>query len=284
MGDIRASTGYVLGAVESGGDARVTQVAALAAVQFPSEQVKTTQAFALAAAEYDRDIRVSQAYVLAAVKGSIYDPKVRVWTMTLDGHDLLVFRLGTLNQTLVYDDHTESWYIWSSKTHDKWRAYNGCNWDGASNYAGAYGSNIIVGDDGNGSLYFLDPNKDLDDHPLTGIDDAYPFQRLVMAQRVGAGYDRKKCYAVNILGSTGEGSTTDETLTAITLYTSDNQGHDYTNHGTINVVPEEYDTRLQWRSLGSYKAPGRIFKVEDFGALKRIDYMETEDGETPTGT
>lgn len=262
-------------------DVRVSQAYVLAATSFPSEEARVTQSYLQAGVTYDNVVRVTQAYVLAAVKGQVYDPKIRAWTFTIDGHDFYVIRLGGLDETLVYDDHAESWYIWGSSSSDKWKAYNGCNWSGADYLAEEYGSSVVVGDDANGSLYFLDPEYDADDSPVTDDDVERPFHRLTMAQDVAVGYKKNPCFSVNLLGSIGENPSAEATLTAITLYTSDNQGHTYTDRGTVSVTPGQYNDRLQWRSLGSYGMPGRLFKIEDYGALKRIDYLEMEDGSTP---
>jgi hypothetical protein len=64
----------------------------------------------------------------------------------------------------------------------------------------------------------------------------------------------------------------------VDLYVSDDRGQTYQDCGTINITPGDIDARLYWRSLGSMKAPGRIFKTVDYGALKRIDSMEMLDG------
>lgn len=284
MGDIRATQSFVLGSTSSeGGDARVSSAGILAATQFPSEEARSTATGILATVVKDVEVRVPRVYILAAVKGSIYDPKVRAWPYTLDGHDHYVMRLGGLEETIVYDDHSEAFYTWGSRESDKWRAYTGCNWQGAESFANEYGSNVVVGDDANGALYFLDPEADKDDSPLYGGEEQWTFERKAMAQALTRGYDKVKCYGVNLLGSIGENTSVEAELTAVTLYTSDNLGHTYENRGTLNVTPGGYNDRLQWRSLGSFSAPGRLFRIEDAGALKRIDYLEMEDGQAATG-
>lgn len=281
MADIHVFQGFVLAGTESDATINVPQAYVLAATQFPTETLEVTQARVDAATASDNVIEVTQAYVLVAVKGRIYDPKVRTWTMTLDGHDNYVLRLGGLDTTLVYDDHSESWYTWGTKESNLWRAYHGTNWGGATNFAGSYGSNIVVGDDGNGALYFLDPDLPVDDSAVDGNAIQYPFQRLTMAQAVTTGYEKYRCFGVHVYGSVGQENTVydDE----ITLLTSDDRGETYDNRGAITITEGTLDTRLSWRSLGSISAPGRLFKLRDYGSLKRIDSIEMEDGQKNSG-
>jgi len=217
-------------------------------------------------------IDVAQGAVLAAVRGRVYDPKVRAWTFTLDGHDFYVLKLGN-DGTIVYDVLAQQWYEWGSGEERLWRAYYGNNWLGGRKFADEYGSNIIVGDDSNGSLYFLNPLGNVDDDASAGALLPRPFLREIMGQIAMRGYDMKSCYAVSLMGAIGE--TNDVTLTAITLFTSDDDGHAYDEHETLNVDPGDWQARVDWNSgLGSFQAPGRLFLVQDRGALQRIDWLD----------
>jgi len=140
--------------------ADVYQAGVLAAVQVPADDAFVFQAGYLVAASEDTssEARVTQAGALVAVRGRTNDPKVRVWTYTLDGHDFLVMRLGNQG-TLVYDTHSDQFSIYGSDEGNLWRAYTGTNWLGGYNLGSNYGSNIVAGDDGNGALYFLAPAK-----------------------------------------------------------------------------------------------------------------------------
>lgn len=249
----------------------VTQAFALAAANFPAEQVQATQAFAMPAVAAGNVVQVTQAFAIVAARGRVADPRVRAWTFTLDGHDFYVLRCGDI-ETLVYDVFAEQWYVWGSGETDVWRAITGKNWLGGRAFANAYGSNVLVGDDSIGALYFLDPTGATDDDANDGAETPRPFTREITGQIATRSIDDIPCYGVQLIGSIGEG--VPDGLTAITLYTSDDQGHTYDEHDTIDIELDEYDARAEWWSLGSFTAPGRLFKIKDTGALYRIDGLE----------
>lgn len=256
-------------------DLRVTQAFALAATNpLTSNGARVTQAFTSAAVRYDMDVQVSQAFVLVAVKRRVFDPTVRAWTFTLDGHDFYVLRLGE-TETLVYDTHAEQWYVWGSGETNLWALLDGANWGGGHNFSGAYGSNVLAGSDTNGALFFLDPEGPDDDNATTGADDLEPFRREAMAQYVLKGYDQAPCWGVQLLGSIGDVRGSDPT--DVTLEVSDDRGDTYVDCGTVTISPDDFAARVDWLSLGSISAPGRLFKVIDYGAIHRIDSLEMPD-------
>lgn len=257
---------------------RTTQAVTLAAGIYPADGAQVTQAAVEAAADaHGGDIQATQAVLLVAARGRISDPNVRAWTFTLDGHDFYVLKLGT-TETLIFDTHSEQWSVWGSDDSDLWRAYHGTNWTEAVRYGSVYGTSIVVGDDSNGSLYFLNPDLETDDDALLGAEVSRPFQRVVEGQTLNPGYTLFPCYSVHLLGSIG--AITDTTLTSVDLTYSDDRGATFTSAGTITVPQGEIDARLDWRSLGSIKTPGRLFKIQDYGALTRIDSLMMEDGQT----
>lgn len=249
-----------------------SQAMTLATYNLPAFSIISSFGGVGATIRQNAEIQVSQAFVLAAVRGRIEDPKVRAWTFTLDGHDFYVLKLGN-DSTLVYDVAAEQWYTWGSFESLLWRAYTGRNWLGGRGFADIYGSNIIVGDDSTGAIYLLDPLGHADDDAASGSAVPRPFVREITGQIPMRGYDVKTCYGVSLMGAIGE--TNNPTLTAITLFTSDDDGHTYEQHETINVVPEDWQARVDWNSgLGSFATPGRLFRIEDRGALQRIDWID----------
>src|SRR6478609_2040170 len=228
-----------------------------AAAARPSLGVDASQADVLAAVSATNQTRVSQLMLLVAARGRINDPKIRAWTCTLDGHDYYVLRLGNI-ETLIYDTYSQEWYNWGSGTADLWRAYHGTNWIGGNSLSREYGSNIVVGDDGNGSIYFLKPEGVDDDDPHAGPDVPRPFRRELTAMAIVPGsYESFPCYGLELFGSIGE--TDDER--GVTLQLSDDRGMSYETVDTITVAPNDIGARLDWRSLGSMEAPGRLFKI-----------------------
>jgi hypothetical protein len=261
--------------LDSAADMQTSQFDLMTVFNIPSEETQVSQFDFVVADERqgpDAAMEVSQLDYVAVLRGRIDNPKVRAWTFTLDGHDYYVLQLGN-DSTIVYDTFAEQWYDWGSGDAFIWRAGTGGNWLGGRTFAEVYGSNILVGDNTNGSLYFLDPEGFADEDPVSGAEYLRPFIREITGQVPAKGYDMRSCYGVSLMGSIGEISAA--TLTAITLFTSDDEGHTYDEHETIDVSLDDYSARVDWNSgLGSFEAPGRLFKVRDYGALQRIDWLD----------
>jgi hypothetical protein len=260
----------------------VTQAHVLSGMTGPAQEIRATQAMTFAAEDsMGNELKVYQAHILVAVRGRVADPRVRAWTFTLDGHDFYVLQVGTF-ETLVYDLSTGEWFTWGSSDEATWRAKIGINWPGTGRLPGQYGTNILVGDDSVGALYFLDPNYDRDDN-ATGDGRKQDFIRRVTAQWViNSGYNFPPCYGVQAYGSIGATDALDPSdipadLTVSLTY-SDDRGNSYVDAGTFTVATDNWDFRLNWQSLGSMRAPGRVFRMEDWGAMRAVDGFEIEDG------
>lgn len=255
-------------------DVKLTMAGALSVYNFPAERLDISQAgTVVTTSRFSTNLRISQAGALVVARGRIDSPKIRVWPFTLDEHDYYVVRLGAINTTLVYDTFSRQWYVWGSNDGNLWRAYTGTNWLSGRRFAPEH-SSVIVGDDGNGALYFLSPDDDNDDDALEGEALPRPFTRTVTAQMfVDPGYSRAPCFGVQLFGSIGSG----EDILTVKLEASDDRGHSYTDLGEVTINNAEYNERVHWRSLGSMRAPGRLFKVTDTGALKRIDSLEMDE-------
>lgn len=251
----------------------VVQAAARVVFNFPTEFTRVTQAAVRVVDEPYTDVRVQQALIRTIIYGRVDDPQVRVWTFELDQHDYYVIRLGN-DGTLVYDLYADQWYIWGSGDTELWRAFTGTNWLQPGQNAQSFGSNIVVGDDGAGTIWFLDPSADVDEDALEGSEKPRPFLRKATSQVAIRGYDSVPCYGLELLGSSGQSA-----LQGVTLFTSDTRGTSYVDRGTIDVALDDFDTRLNWRSIGSMKNLGRLFRIEDRGALKRIDSLTLEGDE-----
>jgi hypothetical protein len=251
------------------GGLEISQAVVGSVLNFPTEGLEVSQTHVTTLLDKFSPIEVSQAVVTVICRGRVDDPTIRAWTFTLDGHDFYVLRLGN-QETLVYDMLTEQWSSWSSGEGFLWNAYTGTNWTGGNGFAKSQGSNVIVGADSNGSLFFLDPNKPEDDAASSGRDSV-PFRRRVTGQIPLRGYDKVRVYEIQVLGSVNDldlGS-----LPGMELLFSDDRGDTYVSAGTIDAVDQDFNVRASWRSLGSFASPGRLFRIEDYGALKRIDSL-----------
>lgn len=272
---VQASQVDVVAVTDATPDIRASQVDIMVVAIQPTEFIEVSQVDIVAVTDAAPDIRASQLDIMVVARGRVQDPYLRAWTYQLDDHEFYVLHLPT-GITLVYDITTQQWSVWGTGTTQKWRAAHGTNWQGSGSLMGAYGSNVVCGDDGNGALYFLNPLSPTDDSPLTGAEDPQPFQRMVTGQVVVRGNDYHPCYGIELGGSIGDNPAA---YTDVTLYTSDDSGDTYDSQGTLSVTAGDRLARLDWNTgLGSYTSPGRLFRIEDYGALARIDWLDMNDG------
>jgi hypothetical protein len=253
-------------------DAQVSMYDVVAIFNVPSDEVQSPT-FDVAALTESPSVpaEVSQFDIIVIYRGRNDSPKIRAWTYTLDGHDYYVLRLGQ-NQTLVYDTLSQQWSVYGTGDGDPWQVSVGKNWQEGTRFFTTT-SNVIVGDDARGVLYFLNPDKDDDDSANAG-GDPRPFRRAITGQVVvKPGYNQVPCFGVHLFGSIGQTSETE-----VELEFSDDRGVSYINAGTVDLPANEFETRADWLSLGSMRAPGRMFRVTDRGSLKRIDALEMRDG------
>lgn len=256
-----------------GASAEVSQIYTAVVLNRPADDAEASQVFSNLLIMSDNEAEVSQLFVMIVARGRVDDPSIKAWTYTQDGHDFYVLRLGTNFPTLVYDNYSKQWSIYGSGQGDPWRAYTGRNWQGGRKLALPW-SDVVVGDDSTGVLYFLSPDQDYDDDAIAGDETPRPFRRRVTGQIVvKPGYISAPCYGVQLFGSIGSGP---ETLN-VNLEISDDRGFTYDDMGDITLDTSDYNARVNWLSLGSMVAPGRLFRITDDGALKRLDSLEMDD-------
>jgi hypothetical protein len=253
----------------------VSQAALLAIGIFPTEFVQSSQDGVQVPIDFHVDLDVAQAGTMVVARGRVSDPYLRAWTFWMDNHWYYVLRLPTPSPsgtTLIYDTFAEQWYIWGSDVVESWRLAHGTNWLGSGALMGVYGSNAVGVDDGNGSLYFLNPDSPTDDDAIVGPETQRTFLREITGQVSVRGDNYVRCYGVDLMGSIGDN---EMDLTDVTLLTSDDAGHTYDDQGVRVINALDYETRVQWNTgLGSFTAPGRLFKITDEGVLQRIDWLE----------
>ena len=273
MTDGRISQATVRSLTE-GSDLNISQLRVRSVMNFPSEAGRVSKLTVRSIDEPSSPARISQLLVRAIVRGRIDQPRVRAWTFTLDGHDFYVLRLGDI-QTLVYDVYSEKWYRWTSPNLDRLRFVLGQNWIGSGPYAGSYGSNVVVGDDTVGALYFLAPLQAFDEVPVYGEAIQRNFVRKATGQLVSRQRIPVPCYEVYLTGDSGY---TVGDSSSVTLYTSDDNGNTLTSRGSITSRASDYNQEFSWRSLGQVRYPGRLFVIEDDGALQRINGLDVNIG------
>lgn len=276
MGDVRATQGRLLSSITSlTPEIRVTQARELVAFNYPSVEMRLTQGRVVVAEAAANDIDITQARILVAVRGRPGNPRIRDWTFSLDGHDFYVLRLGD-DLTLVYDTTAEQWMDWSDRDYSFWRANCGTTWIGGTALGQNFGSNVLVGDDNFGLLWLLDPNQPYDENPdyLADEQNLY-FQRIVMGQTILRGREVQPVYTAFL--STDMGSPA-YLGAGVTLFTSDDSGSTFDDHGLVTVTEGEFTPELFWYSLGQAQAPGRLFKIVDDGAIARVDSLVVDTG------
>lgn len=253
---------------------RVVLAGASVILNFPTLSLDASDAGVIVATNFlAPGIQVSEFGAVIVAQGRIFNPKLHAWTFSLDGHDFYVLRLGE-TETLIYDLYSEQWVDWSTKDIDFWRPNSGMNWIGGQKFATEYGSDIVVGDDSHGLIYFLDPEQPYDEPPIDyATAPIQYFERIVMGQAPLRGRETVPCYAVWLTTDMGNPAYIGA---GVTLYTSDDAGETFDDHGLITVTQDVRTPELSWYSLGQITAPGRLFKIVDDGAVARIDCLEMD--------
>jgi hypothetical protein len=258
----------------AGGDAQLSQAFTMLLINYPAVDINISQAFINVLRESESPLEVSQLWANVVVRGRVAQPQVRAWTFTLDGHDFYVLRLGD-SATLIYDVYSKQWTKWYSANQGRWRFNNGTNWSGSGSYAGGFGSNVVTGDDTLGVLWVLDPEQAWDEDPTLGDQLKLSFIRKATGQVTSNMRNAIPCYEVYLTADVGY---TIGTSLDVSLSTSDDNGNTFNNHGAITLTPEDYNQEFAWRSLGQVRAPGRLFVLQDEGALQRINSLDMSVG------
>lgn len=258
---------------ESAESIDVQQMRGAGIINFPSDAARSTQMRGAPVFRQIAQVRASQLRFMVVAAGRATTPLVRDWTYTLDGHDFYI--LQTRLETIVFDLTTQRSFVWGTGNSALWRAHAGLIWERPLFDAFA-ASNIVAGDDTLGVLYLLNPNASVDDNPDDSrADNPIPYQRIVYGQIAVRGRYSVPCYGVEVYGSIG--AIDNNNLTSVSLSTSDDRGNTFNQQGVVNVSRDVFDQRVEWLSIGQMQAPGRLFRVEDFGALARIDDFRTPD-------
>lgn len=262
--------------VSSAGASNVlaSQSDVVAVFNVPAVAVQASQADLALVSLLASKVEVSQADVIFIARGRTENATLRVWTFTIDGHDFYVLRLGD-QLTLVYDNYSEQWVDWQSSQLPFWRANCGVNWTGGEALAAVYNSNVVVGDDNLGILWFLDPEQPYDQSPEEdAAQQEIYFQRVTMGQVAMKGRGVMPCYATWLTTDMGAPAYDGA---GVTLEISDDAGQTFDDMGMVTVTAGVHSPEISWYSLGQIAAPGRLFRITDDGAIARIDGLEMND-------
>lgn len=240
------------------GGARSSHFAMLAAYGPAQTKYTNNSQFHLLAAyssgENNVTTNVSQLMGLMAYGSGVPGTqKSAAWTFILDGHRFYVLPLGPEGDW-AYDTTTKEWCKLQTQGFPGINFTHGTMW----------GIRVVGGDALYTYLYELDPNQPL--------DEAWrPVQHMVtggVATRSRAGVGVANFTVTASVGDDGS------VLQPISLAFSDDNGVSWSPEFPIPLTNVSTQT-LIWNALGSFAAPGRVFRITDFTGPVRLDGANT---------
>jgi len=180
----------------------------------------------------------------------------RAWTFTHDGHTFYVLDLGSEGNWL-YDVTTGQWSEFITSGYQNWDMTAGVMWD----------KRIVAGDRTTNDVWECSAAAAQDNdalevsHTATGVIPHRSRNKLT----VGA-----------LRASVSPGQLTSETTAPVSLLFSDDGGNTWAGPFSVTLTEGVYDAEVAFRALGSFAAPGRIFRLSDIGGPKRIDGCDVE--------
>lgn len=236
------------------GKPTATQLILLATYGPPETKFGYVPQAALLAAYSDGDknvtTKVSQTAILGAVgTGVPAIQKSAAWTFVLDGHRFYVLPLGPEGDW-AYDTTTQEWCQLQTQGFPGINFTHGTMW----------GLRVIGGDALYTYLYEMDPNQPLDEswrdvkHMVTG--------GTATRSRASIGVAN-----FTLTASVGLDSEIDQ---AISLAFSDDNGVSWSEEFDIPLT-DISSQMLIWNALGSFSAPGRVYRITDYSGPIRLD-------------
>lgn len=173
----------------------------------------------------------------------------------IDGH--FFYGIHVQGQgTYVFDTTTGQWAKWASGSLELWNAQFHTVWNDVY-YAASLTDNSLVSID-----------------PTSVLDDSF---RTNTFQATGRIESQSRRYVKNpdaqLFGSIGlRGGD-------VIIRYSDNEGETFSTDKIVTMTAGVRDANVMFRNLGSVRAPGRIYQVEDEGTLKRIQSLKVRLGD-----
>lgn len=249
-----ASQALSLVALQQTSTPRVNQFIGLTAYGPPSaHQIESTQT-AILVASSSGETNVTSHVTQTACLVAYYDTQPIVsrqtcWTFVMDGHRFYVLPLGPEGDW-AYDTITHEWCQLQSQGFDGMNFTHGTMWD----------LRVIGGDSLYPYLYELDPTQPMD-------EGWRPIERIVTG-----GIASRSRAAIGVANFTLTASVGDDAsiIQPISLAFSDDNGVTYSQEFDLPLT--DMGTQLLiWNALGSFSAPGRVFRVTDFAGPVRFD-------------
>lgn len=229
------------------------QLAVLASYGPPQAKLGyESQAALLAAIAQGHNVttKISQVAMLVSYGTGVPNTASQAaWTFVLDGHRFYVLPLGPEGDW-AYDTTTHEWCQLQSQGFPGINFTHGVMW----------GLRVIGGDALYTYLYELDPNQPLDEswrevqHMVTG--------GIATRTRSVIGVAN-----FTLTASVGLDSEIDQ---SISLAFSDDNGATWSEEFDMPLT-DVSSQMLVWNALGSFAAPGRVFRITDYSGPIRLD-------------
>lgn len=230
---------------------RMAQVAVLAAYAPPSSQDSRSSQLQVLSADASPAAnikpRTSQAMLLIAYgTGVPITQTANSWTFVMDGHRFWVLSLGPEGDW-AYDTTTKQWCQLTTQGYPGLNFTQGVMWN----------LRVMGGDVLDPYLYELDPDQP-DDQGWR------PVQHVVTGGLQTRSPNQIGVANFRLAGSAGVLS---DATTDVLLEFSDDNGKTWTAMEPITVAQGDVSLPLVWSALGSFGAPGRIFRITDDGGM-----------------
>ncbi len=207
---------------------------------------------------------------------------VRTWPTNADGHLFYIINLGTTG-TLSYDITSQKWTHWKTDGISYLKPCGGISalipYSGHTSGVTKYLPMAI--DNISNQIWWVDPDYNYDDAP--GGTNIAGIECVVTSGLPARMRENTKCNELYLTGSVGSpgipsGSPTlSPSVTNprdVLLEYSDDNGETWVSAGGITIVANDFTQEIVWRSLGIIQAPGRLFRITDYNAMKRIDGLD----------
>lgn len=226
-------------------------------------RLRVTEAFAQVVHRGDGGAMIREttgALQVVYTTGVADSSRQRAWTFDFDGHSFYVLDLAT-SGALLYDLTTGQW------TRFETAGYGGV-WDFRNGFHWRTGKMVVGGATDQPVIRKLTPES--------FVDEGWrPIQSEVRGLLPVGGIEYRRQYTLRLVGAAGQLS--EETTPILRMQFSDDQGVSWSAEHTITLVPDTRQ-RIEFRSLGAFTAPGRIFRLYDEGGIKFLAYVEAEIG------
>lgn len=226
-------------------------LSAYAPPQTPFARVEQDMALvAVSAGTRNSTPQISQTTTLMAYGSGVPSTASQTaWTFVLDGHRFYVLPLGPEGDW-AYDMTTQEWCQLQSQGFPGLNFTHGVMW----------GLRVIGSDALYTYLYEMDPNQPLDEswrevqHMVTG------------------GIPTRTRSVIGVANFTLTASVGDDSsiANAISLAFSDDNGKTWSKEFDIPLTDTD-GQKIIWNSLGSFSAPGRVFRITDYSGPIRLD-------------